>query len=128
MAGVAVLLLAQSLGRGVPGSHYSYGNGTSQSTKSVCRYYHCGRLACGWVESWFVACCTVKSDLKSSSFRLILAFRAAFTSGFPLYAIYIYLPQRYQLVDGLNPLMSGVKFLVTPVAAFIMTGIAASIS
>ncbi|CAD6569077.1 MAG: hypothetical protein ASARMPRED_002393 [Alectoria sarmentosa] len=56
------------------------------------------------------------------------AMLAAFFSGIPLYSIYIYLPQRFQIVNGLSPLNSGIHLLLVPLVCFTATGIGSGLS
>lgn len=53
--------------------------------------------------------------------------RAAFFSGIPLYSIYIYLPQRFQIENGLSPLSAGIHLLLVPLVCFMATGLGSSI-
>ena len=55
-------------------------------------------------------------------------YRVAFFSGIPLYSVYIYLPQRFQLVNGLSPLNSGIHLLLVPLVCFTATGIGSGLS
>ena len=57
-----------------------------------------------------------------------MIYRAAFFSGIPLYSIYIYLPQRFQIVNGLSPLNSGIHLLLVPLVCFTATGIGSGLS
>ena len=57
-----------------------------------------------------------------------MEYRAAFFSGIPLYSIYIYLPQRFQIVNGLSPLNSGIHLLLVPLVCFTATGIGSGLS
>ena len=57
-----------------------------------------------------------------------MEYRAAFFSGIPLYSIYIYLPQRFQIVSGLSPLNSGIHLLLVPLVCFTATGIGSGLS
>ena len=54
--------------------------------------------------------------------------RTAFFSGIPLYSIYIYLPQRFQIENGLSPLSSGIHLLLVPLVCFMATGLGSGIS
>lgn len=57
-----------------------------------------------------------------------MKYSAAFFSGIPLYSVYIYLPQRFQIVNGLSPLNSGIHLLLVPLVCFTATGIGSGLS
>ena len=52
----------------------------------------------------------------------------ALFSGIPLYSVYIYLPQRFQIENGLSPLSSGTHLLLVPLVCFLATGWGSGIS
>ncbi|KAI5242308.1 hypothetical protein E4T42_07732 [Aureobasidium subglaciale] len=55
------------------------------------------------------------------------AMLTAFLSGVPLYSSYIYLPQRFELVNSLSPVQAGLRILILAWFAFIATGLSAAI-
>ena len=77
-------------------------------------------------ESSAAQCCkrlTAPSIFKFTNFDI----RTAFLSGISIYSVNIYLPQRFQLANGLSPVDAGVRMLVLLVVSSVATGLGASI-